>query len=201
MADSYTVMWTNERCKWLEDQGESGKPLQVLFGGEHQSLPQFTRFGVKPGDFVYPVRVKKGILYIVARMKVKEFISIEDYVANHLSLPPKYRKLDLWDLEDELLEKRPDLGHLLPYDCIEEVAIGEEGAPIRFDREVPGKMLERIRYRSKRGERKIKFVKDGKLLRAMSIQGGVYRLSPKSAKMVAELLSEPKKTSLSRRRA
>ena len=58
----------------------------------------------------------------------------------------------------------------------------------RFDCVVPGEMLEQIRYRSRRGERSIKHVEDGKLLHHMSIQGGTYRLSPESAKMFAEAI-------------
>jgi hypothetical protein len=55
-------------------------------------------------------------------------------------------------------------------------------------------MLERIRYRSQRGERPIKHIEDGKLKRAASIHGGVYRLSPNSAREFQDLIVRPAPT-------
>jgi hypothetical protein len=87
MNDSYTVLWTDDRCRWLKEHGATGQPLRVLFGGGHQSAPSFTRFGVRPGDFIYPVRVHRTILHVIARMRVREIIPVGDYLLHHLDCP------------------------------------------------------------------------------------------------------------------
>jgi hypothetical protein len=188
MSDSYTVLWTNDRCEWLRKNNEVGRPLRVLFGGPHQSAPRFSRFGVKPGDYLYPVSVFQGDLYLIARMKVKEFIALRGYLTEHLGLSKAEVGSILFNLEEKLRNERPELGHLLPYGCVDQVAIGEEGISIRFDRIVPGTMLESLRFRSQRGERGLKQIENGKLKSVISLQGGVYRLAPDSAKIFDRLI-------------
>jgi hypothetical protein len=187
MSDSYTVLWTNDRCNWLKKNGEAGKKLRVLLGGPHQSAPRFSRFGVKPGDYVYPVRVFRGELYIIARMRVKQFVSLESYLANYLGLLKPPANFSLFELEDKLRNERPELGHLLPYGCVEEIAIGEAGTSMRFDLVVPVDVLNNLRFRSQRGERSLRHLENGKLKSVVSLQGGIYRLSPDSAKVFERL--------------
>src|SRR5262245_20010199 len=153
MSDSYVVLWTNDRCKWLKKNGESGKTLQTLFGGPHQSAPMFSKFGVKPGDYIYPIYVAKVVVFIIARMKVRNFASLNEFLAQYLHLTESDVNLHLFDLENKLRSERPGLGHLIPYSCVDEVAIGDEGTPIRFDRQVPWSTLEQLRFRSRQGER------------------------------------------------
>ncbi len=52
--------------------------------------------------------------------------------------------------------------------------------PLTFDRAVPGELLARLTYRSRRGERQIKHVVDGELRSVVSLQG-IYRPAPESA--------------------
>jgi hypothetical protein len=113
------------------------------------------------------VRVFRQTLFVVARMRVSEALTREEYVARH---PP-----------DELL---------IEHECANEVLVGDEGTPIRFDVSVPGESLARLRFVSKRGERGLKHVKDGKLLRSSSLEG-VYCLAPESAQLLASLLEQP----------
>ena len=180
-AQSYTVLWDAERCNWLAKSGEIGKPIEVIFGGVHQSVPSLTRFKVKPGDDVYPVRVHQRVLYVIARLRVSDIVPLEEYFRTYLKLPKKLLKMDLWDLEEKLWKDMPELGHRLPYGCIVEAAIGQ-GTPMTLHCAVPPGLLESIRYRSQRGERPIKHVEGGQLQHAISMHGGVYRLSPDSAR-------------------
>jgi hypothetical protein len=183
MADSFTVLWTNDWCDRLKKHGATGQPLCVLFGGAHQSAPSFTRFGVEPGDFIYPVGIRRGRLSIIARMKVGAIVSVEDYLRGFLSDMGIDPYDDLSDIRDPLLKEHPELEHRIPRGCVYEAALAEPrtGTPIRFDVAVPPHLLERLRFRSRRGERGLKYVEDGLLKRPNSLQGGVYRLSLESA--------------------
>ncbi len=135
-----------------------GACLAVLFGGPHQSAPSFARFGVREGDFVYPVRVHKGVLFVIARMRVERIVPLGDYSFDPAGAADR-----------------------IPFGCVDEVAIGTEGEPIRFDRRFPGERLEHLRFVSKHGDRGLKYVENGLLKRAVSLQGGVYRLAAESA--------------------
>jgi hypothetical protein len=80
-------------------------------------------------------------------------------------------------------KEHPELEHRIPTGCVYEAVLAEEGTgtPIRFDVAVSPHVLERLRFCSRRGERRLKYVEDGLLKRAISLQGRVSRLSPESA--------------------
>jgi len=186
---SYTVFWTNDYCRQLRKAGDLGKQLQVLFGGSHQSQPSLTKFGVRSGDWVYPIRVEKGQLFIVAGMQVRRFLSVSQYVSDVLRLPESYTSLHAFQLEERLKAEHPEWGHLLPWGCLVEVAVGQSGASIRLDRVVPTDAVEQLRFTSRRGERPIKHHDGGVIKSSMGLQGGVYRLSNASAIEFGRLLA------------
>jgi hypothetical protein len=188
-APSYTVFWTNDYCRQLRKAGDLGKLLQVVFGGSHQSQPSLTKFGVRPGNWVYPIRVEKGQLFIVAGMQVQRFVSVSEYVSDILRLPEAYSALHTFELVDRLKAEHPEWGHLLPWGCLVEVAEGHSGASIRLDRAVPTDVVEQLRFVSRRGERPIKHLEAGVIKSSMGLQGGVYRLSSASAMEFARLLA------------
>ena len=189
MPESFTVLWAESRCRWLETAGEIGKPIEVIFGGPHQSAPSLSRFKVAPGDDVYVLRVRQRVLFIVARLRVSAILPIEEYLLDRFGLSKKLLSLPLWDLEEKLWSERPEMGHLLPSGCISEAAIGE-GSPMRLDCDVPPEVLTRVRYRSQRGERALKQVKDGELMNTAGIGGGVYRLGAESAAEFAAIIDQ-----------
>ena len=186
---SYTVFWTNDYCRQLRKAGDLGKPLRIVFGGSHQSQPALTKFGVHPGDWVYPIRVDKGQLFMVAGMQVKSFVGVSEYVSDILRLPVAYNGLHTFQLIDRLKSDHPEWGHLLPWGCLVEVAVGHNGASIRLDRLVPRDVVEQLRFVSRRGERPIKHLEAGVIKSSMGLQGGVYRLSTASALEFARLLA------------
>ncbi|MET9822534.1 hypothetical protein ABZ038_13045 [Streptomyces sp. NPDC006349] len=67
--------------------------------------------------------------------------------------------------------------------------IGPPGFPLRFDTvvPVPGDLLERLTYTSRRGERLLKHVEDGRLIRSTSLQG-IHRLAADSAEELDQLI-------------
>ncbi|WP_042420451.1 hypothetical protein [Streptacidiphilus anmyonensis] len=173
MSNSYTVLWTNDLCRELIRGGFAGQRPTVLFGGPHQSRPSFRRAGVAAGDRVFAVRAWRAALYPVCAMEVRQIV---DYDRAGAELADEdYPRLTHW---------RP-----LKSGCISEVVIGAPGTPIRFDAPLPGDCLEQLTFRSRRGERKLKYVEDGRLLRALSLQG-IYRLAPDSADILARHLTD-----------
>ncbi|MFJ3933810.1 hypothetical protein [Streptomyces sp. NPDC090029] len=173
MPNSYTTLWTNDLCRELERSGYTSQRLTMLFGGPHQSLPSFQRAGVQPGDRVYPVRVHRTRLHVLGMLEVARIVPYE----NVGSVLPD---------EDyvKLLDWRP-----LKTGCVTEVLVGPPGAPLRFDTVVPGELLERLTFTSRRGERLLKYVEDGRLIRSVSLQG-IYRLAADSAEEIDQLVRE-----------
>ncbi|MDX2650548.1 hypothetical protein PV341_44790 [Streptomyces sp. PA03-1a] len=156
---SFTTLWTNDLCRRLTRDGYTGRPLRVLFGGPHQSLPSFRLAGVRPGDRVFPLRVHRTRLHVLGRLEVARIIPYEE-AADELAKLPDWSPLE--------------------GGCVSEVLVGPPGTPLDFGTTVPGELLERLTYRSRRAERRLRFVEDGRLMRSVGLQG-VYRLAPGSA--------------------
>ena len=181
MERAFTVLWTSDYCRQLKRAGDVGKALRVLFGGSHLSRPKFSSFGVRPGDWVYPIRVHQGSLFIVSRMRVRSYVGLPQYLTGVLGLDPAYGELHVWKLAERLAAEHPEWGHLLPWGCLVEVVLGEDGAEIRLDRAVPVEVVESLRFLGSRGERPIKHLQEGRIKSSVSLQGGVYRLADISA--------------------
>ncbi len=174
VADAYTVFWTMDR--WLGAVAVGHRPLPVLFGGPHLSEPSFRRAGVKVGDTIFPIAVQNRRVHVVARMRVREMILLgqEDGPTLIDQRFPQYRA---WKF--------------LAPTCTEEVIVGMDGTAARADLELPIEVLHRLRFRSQRGERPLKQIKDGELTSSIGLQG-IYRLTPASAEDLAQLVdSQP----------
>lgn len=170
MSEAYTVFWTMDR--WLSAVAVGHKPLPVLFGGPHLSEPSFRRAGVKIGDLIYPVAVSNRRVHVVARMRVREMILLgqEDGPSLIDHRFPQYRA---W--------------RFLAPTCTEEVVIGMDGTAARVDVELPRDVLDRLTFRSQRGERPLRHLKDGELTSSIGLQG-IYRLTAASAADLAGLI-------------
>jgi len=173
LSEAYTVFWTMDR--WLSAVAVGHKPLPVLFGGPHLSEPSFRRAGVKVGDLIYPVAVSNRRVHVVARMRVREMILLgqEDGPSLIDHRFPQYRA---WKF--------------LAPTCTEEVVIGMEGTAPRVDVELPRDVLDRLTFRSQRGERPLRHLKDGELTSSIGLQG-IYRLTAASAADLAGLIESP----------
>jgi hypothetical protein len=188
VPDFYTDFWSSYRIKLLKKARQEGARLEVLFGGPHSSLPNHKRYGVKAGDYLYPVHVDKGAMYVLGRMRVREILTLEEYIDRNpqmldgITKDPEYPDMTL----SRYMKHHPEKTYLAPT-CTDEAVVGEDGTPIKLDIAVPGDVLERLEYRSQRGVRKLK-VKDGKLQNWMSVWG-IYRLTQPSAEAVDALLT------------
>jgi uncharacterized protein (TIGR02996 family) len=161
-SDRFTMLWPADVCRLMERAGQVGRPLRALQGGHNQDT-RFSKMNVRAGDYLHPVRVKSRKLYVVARMRVAEVTTPEEYARKH-----------------------PAAAEFIRPGCAGEVLAGTAGTPVRFDREVPTEVLERLTFRSTRGQRRLKHVKDGLLTNAVDVQG-IFRLTVRSA-MDFELL-------------
>jgi uncharacterized protein (TIGR02996 family) len=155
-TDRYTMLWPIDYCRYVVTSNEVEKPLRFVWGGHNQQT-RFSFMKVKASDYIYPVRVRDKALYVIARMRVKEVMRRESYLQAH-----------------------PEDQHLIRNSCAGEVLVGEAGTPINFQVRVPGEMLERLRFRSKKSDRPLKYVKDGQLMNSMSVHG-IFRLTARSA--------------------
>jgi hypothetical protein len=173
VTEAYTVFWTMDR--WLSAVAVGHRPLPVLFGGPHLSEPSFRRAGVKVGDEIYPVAVANRRMHIVARMRVREMLLLgqEDGPTLIDQRFPQYRA---WKF--------------LAPTCTDEVLIGMEGSAPRADLEVPAEILTSLTFRSNRGERPLRHVKDGELKSSIGLQG-IYRLTAASAADLSALIESP----------
>jgi hypothetical protein len=188
MSDSYTVLWSRAQIQSLQKYNPHGARLEVMYGGPHTPEPSFRRFGVQAGDFIYPLWVYQGIVYVLGRMKVKRLISLVDYFEEYPQLfEGCERGAYPMATFDNYLKVHPERRFLAP-SCTDEVAIGEEGTPIRLDVAIPSDLLVRLRFRSRRGERGLKHIENGKLTHTISLQGGIYRLQDESAHQMERLV-------------
>lgn len=173
MADSYTVFWTMDR--WLGALAVGHKPLPVLFGGPHLSEPSFRRAGVKVGDLIYPVAVMNRQVFVVGRMRVREMLLIGQEDGPTL-IDQRFPQFKAWKI--------------LAPTCTEEVVIGGEGTTLHDDLPLPKEALTRLTFRSQRGERPLKHVRDGELTRSVGLHG-IYRLTRQSADDLAAVIESP----------
>jgi hypothetical protein len=187
MAESYTTLWANDWITRLTKSRAIDRPWKFLFGGPHISQPSFTRAGVKVEDTIYPIRLYKGVLYLLAQVKVKEMISYEEYLKGYLGLlSGEESDLERYEKIEQYRKQHANDLHLLPRTCTDEAIVAEEECSLRFDLAIPPEILERLRYRSKKRERGVKHIEEGKLRSTVSIFG-IYRLSEASAQEISGL--------------
>ncbi len=187
MPDSFTTLWSANRCDIIAKYHLENTTFNTLFGGPHTSEPGFRWAGVKSGDTIYPLRVKQGVLYIIARMRVKEIISLEEYIERNPGIFAGIERTTWPSVTFEnYLNLHPEMRVLAPT-CTDEVVLGDESTPIQMDTAVPPGLLESLRFRSQRGERGLKHIQDGRLKSVITLQG-IYRLSEGSADEIADLL-------------
>ncbi|OIJ68534.1 hypothetical protein [Streptomyces mangrovisoli] len=175
MSDAFTVLWTHDTCRALRNGGRVGQRPPVAFGGAHSSLPAWS--GAKPGDEVYAVHVNRGVVYVVSRMRVVDL----ERGACCGEAPGSWR--------DPAFPGHDDWSMLGAGGC-GAAAVHVDATPVRFDLPIPGELLPGLTWRNQRGRtRNLKYVVDGRLERAVSLQG-FYRLTPESAGELASLLDD-----------
>jgi hypothetical protein len=189
VSQSYLLLWPQRRIDQLKKNGEVGQPFEVIYGSPHGSAPSLRRYGIEGGDHVYVVCLKAGVVYIVARIEVEKVISADEYFRDYLRLPARDLKLHLWDLEEKLARGRPQLGHRLPFGCVDEAAVVVSSSPIALDAKVPADVLAALRFRTKRGEERSLPLEQGLLRKLPALQGHFHRLTPETAPLLEGLVA------------
>lgn len=157
-----------------------GKGIEFLFGGPHTSQPSFTRAGVTAGDVVYPISVRDGRVHILARVVTRQVVTVEDFIAAHPGLYPSEQH-GQWP--SQTLESGIGLNpwlRALNWTCSDHVLLTERSTPLNPETVLPPGMLTRLTYRSRKAERPVRGIVDGRLTTLVSLQG-VYKLSLSSA--------------------
>jgi len=186
MSNSYVTLWTQGYCKSLQRVEDHG-PLSVMFGSPHKSLPSVAH--LKPGDWVYPVMIGAGSLFVIGRMRIAAIITYADYARDHgkINVTGEGRWVATAN-GARRIHLRP--GHRSPPDnCIDHVAIGESGTPLRFDNAIPGDTLATLRFGPRAGrERPLRRIAGGRLIHSLPLQGHYRRLSEESATVLAKMV-------------
>jgi hypothetical protein len=192
MSDGFVVLWPAKRLAWLDRIGEIGMLPEVIYGSPHGSAPSLKRYGIQPGDRIFIVSLLRGDLYVVTRFVLDRVITTDAYFKDHLGLGDADLALHLWKLSEKLGAERPELGHRLPFGCVDEAALPREASPMRLDLLVPRAVLEELRFRPKRGEAYGLPLRDGKITKTNSVQGHFYRLIPESTAALDALVAKAK---------
>lgn len=153
----FTHYWQNETWEINRKSNPEGTLLKHISGNS------FTKRGVKVGDAVYVVTVKKGKLYLCGKLIVGKFCNVYE-VAKDLGLPPE----ELWQ-------------------AAEHIAASEATTHL-WDLEVPLTITEQLELLSGNEIVYPKFVSPGKLDRQTFRI--VRQLEPKSAAMLDKLLDD-----------
>jgi len=181
VSSAFTVLWNGDRVKIATRHGMLGKPVEFLFGGPHTSQPSFARAGVEPADIIYPIFVKDGQIHILARIVTKETVSVEEFISRR---PDLFRPdgQETWPMAtlDAAVQAFPWL-RAFCWTCSDHVVLAERSSPLTREMLLPVGLLGRLTYRSRRAERPLKGVEDGRVTTIAGLQG-VYRLSEPSAR-------------------
>jgi hypothetical protein len=188
MAWAFTTYWARDRYVAARRLAPPDFRFDLLFGGPHISMPSFSRAGVMPGDWIYPVHVQGGALHVLGRMRVARVIPIAEFRA---MFPERAAGLGRFDLavggEPARDGPRAALAYLAPT-CVNEAVIGELGTPLLPNLVLPPERVEQLRYVSQRGERDVKkHLREGRVVSLGGFQGN-FRLSMESAEVLARLV-------------
>jgi hypothetical protein len=131
MSHYFTHYWKNDT--W--EQERQATILGTRDNLEHTADNKFSKRGVVPGDFVYPVTVMDGVLYVMCKLEVGRVCDFDEAASI-------FGTRDLWDAQDHIVAARP--------------------APRRFDLAVPLETARRLRFVSKKAKQ-LKFGPTGGL--------------------------------------
>jgi hypothetical protein len=175
VSDAFTTLWTQDTCRELRRAGRVGMRPPVAFSGAHTSLPSWV--SVKVGDDVYALYVNKCVVYMVSRLRVVDKQRRECCGA----VPATWR--------DPAHPGHDDWAMLGANGCGAS-PVHVDATSVRFDIAIPGDLLGTLTWRNRRGDtRGLRHVVDGRLERAISLQG-LYRLTPESTDKLAALLRD-----------
>ena len=152
---SFTHYWSCETCDDMAEGKHEGKKLR------HTAGEDFNRHRVLFGDQIYVVNVRRGILYLIGRMRVAK-------VCNQSEAEAALKDDGLWEATEHV------------------IAVARSGTPMRFRRKVSVRIAKLLRFPNKAGFKKLKTLPRG-LLDRQTLRG-VRRLDDASAKLLDRLI-------------
>lgn len=129
---------------------------------DHTAGNDFIKRGVKVGDNVYVFNILRGTLYFVGRLTVGEILFSDAAAEKRIGYTP-------WSGNEHL------------------IAMKATATPMRFQRQLPTKLVKRLEFHSPSGVKGLAFVNDAELDR--QALRGVRRLTAPSAKLLEEILT------------
>lgn len=144
--------WERERC-----YRQIGRAANRI---DHIASNQFIKRGVESGDYVYPVTIMDGSLYLLGRLEVGKVCDTDEAVR-------VLGTTDLYEADDHIIAARSTSKY--------------------FDLEVPLGLTEVLTFISSKGNKQVKFSSPGRL--DQQTLRSVRELHPESAAELDKLLS------------
>ena len=157
MPHYFTHYWKNDTWEDHRDFWEAGLSDDLL---RHVADNKFADRDVKPGDYIYPVTVMDGTLYLLGRLKVGK-------VCNFGEAASTLGTTDLWEARDHIIASEP--------------------TPQHFDLAVPQQLTDSLDFINGNRTTRLKFKSHGRL--DQQTLRGVRQLHPRSAAELDRLLS------------
>jgi len=152
MPRFFTHYWTNNTRDEQQIANQDGDQC------DHTAGNGFKKRKTAPGDFVFVITVKKGQLYVLSRMKVKDVVEQEE-ADNILGQ-------DLWEARDHV--------------------IAESSSPMDFQRKIPTEVTEKLLFIAPGGYKSPVFKKPGYL--DQQTMRGIRELDTQSAELLSRYL-------------
>ena len=164
---SFTVYWPGWQCEEVHEAGLTGRPLTVFTGGWNQQS-DFLRYRFQRGDSLVVITIAGGVLYVVGRMTVRFKGFRRDWIAQNAAA--------------SVVLSRMTSG--------QQVVVGSDGTPIRFDCAVPPALLPDWRFVSPDGKRprSPKYIGEDFRIKKANSFTGVFRLAPETDAMIDDVL-------------
>jgi hypothetical protein len=154
---AFTHYWKNDTFDQMKASGHEGEPLN------HTAGNSFANAGVKKGDAVYVITVKKGELFLVGRMTVSQVVHSDAEARRLLGY-------DVWSADDHL------------------IATKGECTPMKFRRRIAANIVQQLRFENKEGPKALTFKSSGGL--DQQTLRGVRKLTSSSAGLLDSILGQ-----------
>lgn len=154
---AFTHYWKNDTFEQMRADGQEGKPL------DHTAGNSFANAGVRKGDAVYVITVKKGELFLVGRMTISRIVHSDAEAASLLGY-------DVWSADDHL------------------IATDGECTPMKFRRRIAADIVQKLRFENEEGPKPLTFKSSGGL--DQQTLRGVRKLTRSSAGLLDSILGQ-----------
>ncbi len=127
MVRYFTHYWANDTVEDYQQRGTDGEPFDGLLSNE------FIRIGLTSGDFLYPVTVRDGELYVLGTLEVAD---VQPYDGKELD-----EQGQQWRIAAYAKSSTPRrFDNLAPTEVVEQLDCLSDGRPTKLKFVAPGKL-------------------------------------------------------------